>query len=172
MAKKKSSSHANRGMGLESKIDKVNEQYKYYGIADVRKIPTPIKITKHRGGMITGFTMKGEWVDYVGVTFGTIIVFDAKETSLKNLPLANIHDHQYELLESWYQYGADSFLVVYFKEENKYFKLPFVELEKAWNRMLNGGRKSIPLKEFYEYAEEIPMVKGYLDYLYKFDSEE
>lgn len=166
---KKKTSHANRGMGLESLIDKTNEQYHYYGIADVRKVPTPIKITKHRGGMITGFTMKGEWVDYVGITFGGIIVFDAKETSLKNLPLANVHEHQYEILESWYQYGADSFLIVYFKETNEYFKLPFVQLEKAWDRMLDGGRKSIPLSEFHEHAIKIEKKKGYLDYLFKFD---
>lgn len=160
-------SYANRGKKLEDLIDKTNKLYKKVGIADVRKVPTPIKITRHNKGMITGFPMNGEWVDYVGISTGRILVFDAKQTALKNLPLANIHDHQYELLESWYQYGADSFLIVHFTEENLYFYLPFEVLKWAYDRKNEGGRKSIALDEFHEYAVRLYIEEGILDYLRK-----
>lgn len=157
--------YANRGKGLEDLIDRTNEMYTYLGLADVKKVPTPMKITKRSGGMITGFVMNGEWVDYVGITHGYVILFDAKETSLKNLPLSNIHLHQYELLSKWHMYGARAFLVVKFVKENRYFYLPYCELEKFWNRMLKGGRKSIALSEFEEVATEIKLESGFLDYL-------
>ena len=160
-------SHANRGKKLEDLIDKTNNTYKKLGIADVRKIPTPIKIISNKAGRVSGFTQVGTWVDYVGVSGGYVLVFDAKQTALKNLPLANIHNHQYELLESWYEHGAKSFLIVHFTEEDKYFYLPFESLKWAYDRMNNGGRKSIALEEFHEHAVEINKESGILDYLKK-----
>lgn len=166
MSKKKSTSHANRGKELEDIIDATNERYKKLGIADVRKVPTPIKITRYRAGSVTGYPYKGEWVDYVGTSRDRILVFDAKQTKGKSLPLANIHEHQIELLESWHGYGAKSFLIVAFTEEKRYFYLPYESLKWAYDRMNNeDGRKSIALKEFEEHGIELELEDGILDYL-------
>ena len=166
-SKKSTKTYANRGKKLEDLIDKTNITYKKLGIADIRKVPTPIKITSYKFGKITGFPTIGQWVDYVGVSYNSIIVFDAKQTTGKSLPLSNIHSHQFELLESWYHYGANSFLVVNFTDENKYFYLPFEVLSWAYDRMISGGRKSIALSEFEEKAIELEVIDGILDYLTK-----
>lgn len=160
--------YANRGKKLESLIDKTNKKYKDLGIADVRKIPTPIKILKYNKNLIVGHTMSGNFVDYVGMTYDKFLVFDAKETSSDtSYPLSNIHEHQYELLESWNNYGATSFLIINFTGKRLYFYLPFESIKWAWDRMLNGGRKSISLNEFYQHATEVYKVNGILDYLNK-----
>lgn len=164
----KKSSYANRGMKLEKLIDETNKHYKKYGIADIRKVPTPIKIISNVRGKITGFPTNGEWVDYVGVSYDKTLVFDGKETSSDtSFPLSNIHNHQYELLESWDYYGAECFLIVNFTGLKRYFYLPFSYLKFSWERMNNGGRKSIPLLEFENNAKEIHMVGKILDYLNK-----
>ena len=166
----KSRSHANRGMQLEKKIDKANKMYAIGGgfirktyVASVHKVPTNVKIMSVNGPRVTGVKQHGEMVDYVGVMLGGhAIAFDAKETKGKSLPLANLHEHQYEFLERWYNLGATTFLVVYFKDEDKYFRLPFKKLQEAWKRAENGGRKSIPLSEF---ENELIYMDGILYYL-------
>lgn len=123
MKKTYSRSHANRGAVLERLIDMTNNQYRNKGVADIRKVPTPVQITGNKAGKVTSYTQKGEWVDYVGIIESRTIVFDAKETSERTkFPLKNISEHQYELLKSWHQKGAHAFLLVSFTklDEIKY----------------------------------------------------
>lgn len=164
-----SRTHANRGAVLEKLIDMTNKQYRNKGIADIRKIPTPVQIKSNNRGRVTGYTTKGEWVDYVGIHNGKTIVFDAKETSIRtSFPLDNISDHQYTLLKSWYEKGAHSFLIVSFKKHDEVYLLPFKMLETYWEGAKNGGRKSIPYGEFVVGCERIESDKGYaLHYLSK-----
>ncbi|MEK3890226.1 Holliday junction resolvase RecU [Bacillus sp. FSL K6-3431] len=163
MSKAYSRSHANRGAGLERLVDMVNTQYRNKGVADIRKVPTPVQIMKHHGRTVTGYTQKGEWVDYVGVHNGRTIVFDAKETSNRtSFPLDNVSDHQYELLKSWYEKGAHSFLIVSFKKLNEIYLLSFNLLEAYWEGAKEGGRKSIPYDEFVTECDLVKSEKGYV----------
>lgn len=75
----KSVTHANRGKFLERVIDMANTKYRNAGLADIRKIPTPVQITKDKGSQVEGRKEKPEWVDYAGVCNGRAVVFDAKE---------------------------------------------------------------------------------------------
>ncbi|MFF5994254.1 Holliday junction resolvase RecU [Lysinibacillus sp. KU-BSD001] len=162
----KSHTHAHRGKFLERVIDIANTKYRNAGLADIRKIPTPVQIKHDTGREVIGRKEKAEWVDYAGVCNGRAVVFDAKETRGKNFPLKNLHDHQYELLKSWYQKGAISFLLVYFKELDKYYRLPFKPLCAAWEEAKNGGAKSIPIATFEAEACEVKSMDGYtLHYL-------
>ena len=165
----KKTSYKNRGMELEKKIDIANKMYsighglKRTYVASVHKIPTNVQITKELPGKVIGFKKKGELVDYVGTLLGGhAIAFDAKQTKGKSLPLSNLHDHQYEFLKTWYNLGATTFLIVYFSEEDKYYRLPFKDLRNAWEGAQNGGRKSIPLKDF---EIELIYYNGILNYL-------
>ncbi|WP_342538360.1 Holliday junction resolvase RecU [Sporosarcina sp. FSL K6-1540] len=163
MRKTYSPSHANRGAGLERLIDMTNQQYRNKGVADIRKIPTPVQIQSNRAGKVTGYTMKPEWVDYSGVHDGRAIVFDAKETSSKtSFPLENISGHQYELLKSWHQKGAQSFLLVSFTKVDEVYLLPFELLELYWEDARNGGRKSIPYTEMILRCDLVKSEKGYV----------
>lgn len=167
MRKPYSRSHANRGAVLEQMIDMTNNQYRNKGVADIRKIPTPIKILKHHGKTITGHTQKGEWVDYSGVYDSRAIIFDAKETSNStSFPLNNISLHQYELLKSWHQKGARSFLLVSFTKLGEIYLLPFPLLETYWEGAQKGSRKSIPYDYFRTSCSLIESKNGViLDYL-------
>lgn len=163
MKKTYSRSHANRGAMLEKLIDMTNQQYRNKGVADIRKIPTPVQITGNNRGRISGFVTKGEWVDYVGVHDGQTIVFDAKETSIKtSFPLDNISEHQFQLLKSWYEKGAQAFLLVSFSKLDEVYRLPFVLLEIYWEEARRGGRKSIPHSFFFKNCDLVKSEKGYV----------
>lgn len=163
MRKTYSRSHANRGAVLESLVDMVNKQYRNKGVADVRKVPTPVQITGNNRGRISGFVTKGEWVDYVGICHGQPIAFDAKETSSRtSFPLDNISSHQYELLKSWHQKGAWAFLLVRFAKHEEVYLLPFKMLETYWEGAEKGERKSIPYGEFVLNCDLVKSEKGYV----------
>lgn len=153
---------ANLGRAFERMIDLTNNKYRNKGIADIRKVPTPVQIQSNNKGKITGYTMKGEWVDYVGIFNGKTIVFDAKEVSVDRFDLKNVADHQYELLKSWHQKGAKAFLLVHFKKRRQTYLLPFKILEVYWEAAKLGGRKSIPYMEFLERCEIVESKDGYL----------
>lgn len=156
------SSSSGRGSVLEEYINHTNLLYESKQMALIQKIPTPVKVTQKHGGIITqGFFEEKSTVDYVGVAQGVPICFDAKETKLKSLPLANIHLHQIEHMKKWKQQGGYSFLIVSFTEYNKYFLITLEELVPYFNN-IDNGRKSIPLNAF---KREIPIENGYLHYL-------
>lgn len=171
MTKKKS--QANRGMDLEKLVEKTNEYYKSIGVADVRKVPTPTKILRHTGGTFVGHTVKGEWVDFVGIDLKGTIAFDAKECTQTRFPMKNIHEHQVELLQSWNDYGANTFILLHMKLANRYFVMPVYTLGRFYDRMLTGegkkGTASISLEEIEENCMEVYKVGKYLDYLRKLD---
>ncbi|UAW07746.1 holliday junction resolvase [Psychrobacillus phage PVJ1] len=162
--RKISNSHANRGAGLEKLIDMTNMQYRNKGFADVRKIPTPVQIQSNVNGKVTGYTKKGELVDYFGVKDGRAIVFDAKETNVStNFPLKNVHEHQYNILKSWHQKGAKAFLLISFtKRQYETYLLPFEMLEEAWKGYIGDGRKSIPYEDFMLNCDLVKSDKGYV----------
>lgn len=163
MRKTYSRSHANRGAVLERLVDMTNKQYRNKGVADIRKIPTPVKIMSNNKGQVTGYTQKGEWVDYVGIHDGRTIVFDAKETTNRtSFPLKNISTHQFELLKSWHEKGARSFLLVSFSKLDEIYLLPFERLQEAWTGYIGSGRKSIPYEDFKLNCELVKGERGYV----------
>jgi len=162
----KNMSYANRGATFELVIKMANNKYRNSGIADIRKVPTPIQITKDNGRFVEGRKEKPEWVDFSGVYKGRSIAFDAKEISKASFPLENLSDHQYELLKSWHENSAISFLLVSFSRYNKIYLLPFEVLQTSWEIAKNGGRKSIPYKTFENEGIEVKSKDGYtLHYL-------
>lgn len=157
----KSLAHRNRGMALERLINMTNVQYRNKCIADVRKIPTPVKITKDLGSTVHGRKEKGELVDYLGCYGSKAIAFDAKETKLTSFPLSNITNNQYNFLKSWHENGATCFLIVSMRKFNKIYYLDFKTLKKAFETAENGGRKSIPM-DVLETCPEIKSKNGYV----------
>ena len=164
--KTKNKAMANKGMQSEMLLERINQQYLIKGIADIRKMPTPIKIMKVTGAKVDGIRIKGYLVDYLGVCNGKAIVFDMKESGAASFPLDNIEQHQYKMLKSFHRNGAESFLIVYMKRLNKYYRLPFEVLQQAWERSESGGRKSIEQSIFNEQCLELKSHNGILlDYL-------
>lgn len=156
------SSYANRGKSLENLINYQNQIYKLRKLAVVHNIPVEHK-TYQGNSWFNGLSI----VDYVGLARGEAIAFDAKMTGNKNLPLANIPDHQIKFLRDWQDQGGTSFLIVEFTLVSEIYRLPSCLLEEAIEIADKGGRKSISLKAFRERATRIEARKEFpLDYLY------
>lgn len=157
-----------RGSSLEENINFTNEKYRQRGLALLQKVPTPItpvKIDQETRTIALAYFEKQSTVDYIGVIQGVPVCFDAKETSHKNLPLQNIHQHQIEFMADFRAQRGLAFLLVHFTALDAYYLLPFEVLEEFWLNAEQGGRKSIPIEVFEEKYRIQKTGNGLLHYL-------
>ncbi len=156
-----------RGSSLETLINFTNDFYRQKGLALFQKIPTPItpvKVNNEKRRITLAYFDKQSTVDYIGVVQGIAVCFDAKETTLKSLPIQNIHPHQIAFMKDFQKQNGISFLLVYFSAIDSFYFLPFETLEQYWTDSQKGGRKSIPLSAFEEQYH-IKHKNGILQYL-------
>jgi recombination protein U len=169
----KQSVYSNRGKSLEDDLDETNKFYLCQGIANVHKKPVPIQIVKVEYPKRSAAVIKEAYfrtpstTDYNGVWDGNYIDFEAKETESKtSFPLKNIHDHQIQHMKNVLLQKGICFFIVRFSSLQRDFIVPFHVIEEAWDEMLNGGRKSIPLAVFEQFAIEMPIsYQPRIDYL-------
>lgn len=143
-------SYANRGKWLENVITNVNWNYEKLSKAVIRKVPTDIAYNTRTGKAF--FKAKG-MVDFVGISNGKMIAFDAKNTKGASVPFKNIQDHQVDYLLKVEEQGGKAFLLIYFEEYQELYKLSisdYVELKETLER------KSIP----YSYFKTIEPIKS------------
>ncbi len=153
-----------RGSLLEELINRTNDKYNNDNLCIVQKIPTPItplEIDNSKRLITKAYFEEKSTVDYIGAVQGIPICFDAKETSHKRLPIQNIHQHQVDFMNSFEKQNGIAFLLVYFKEYDEYFYLPFRVLKKYFDDSKNDGRKSIPYDAF-EKQYQIKNKDGFL----------
>ena len=163
-------SHANRGMSLEYDLNITNNYYLDNNIACIHKKPTPIQVvrvsytSKKKAVINEAFFKTPSTTDYNGIYNGKYIDFEAKETNLEYFPLTNILEHQIKHLETIYNMGGISFIIVRFcKHENITFLL---ETKYILSFINNNSRKSIPYLYFLENGYEIAFKKNlFLDYI-------
>ena len=160
-------SPANRGMAFEHLVEYTNRCYRMKGIAHIEKVPTPWKVVRRGNRIISAFPEKKGTVDFIGVSHGRMIAFDAKSTRERTrFPLDNIEDHQMAFLKSWKDQGAIAFFLVEFVKHQEVYFLPYREAEKWWEEAKQGGRKSIPYEWFMEHCDLVKSSRGIpLDYL-------
>lgn len=140
-----------RGSTLEGFINLTNDVYREKKLAIIQKIPTPItpvKISNKDRTITLAYFNEKSTVDYMGVVQGIPVCFDAKETSKGFLPLQNIHQHQVDFMQDFEKQEGIAFMLVYFKMYDEYYYLPFKKILRFWEKSKNGGRKSIPYKDF------------------------
>lgn len=163
--------HAKLGMTLEEDINMTNSYYLTHGIANIHKKPTPVQVVtvnypaRNKAKITEAYYKTPSTTDYNGLYKGRYIDFDCKETNNKtSLPLLNIHLHQQKHLKDIHDKGGISFLIVHFKQHEKYFLMPFTSLEPYFNGSMN--RKSIPYQSFVDDGYEIPFTfNPRLDYI-------
>jgi recombination protein U len=163
-------SHANRGKLLERDIDVAAKYYAFQKKASIIQMPVPVKIKRRQqNGDVLG-VMQTSTVDFYGtIEGGRAIHFDAKETTLKSFPMANVHSHQVKHLETEHNLGAISFILVSFVNENEYYIIPFSVFKQYWDHAQSLGKgergKSIPIKDCRERDDIIRLqtTGGYLN---------
>lgn len=158
-----------RGKGLEQKIVWTNGIYKKKGWALVHKEPTPWNVSydKRTGRVYRAFPQEKGTVDFIGVSKGKPIAFDAKSTKEETrFPLNNVKEHQVEYLKHHQEQGGISFLIVEFETLGEIYLLEFDQLYEWWVNSYRGGRKSIPYSYFKDECKRIYAKRGVaVDYL-------
>ncbi|MBQ5561494.1 MAG: Holliday junction resolvase RecU [Lachnospiraceae bacterium] len=158
-----------RGSLLEEMINHTNEKYRRDGLALIQKIPTPIKPVEIEPGsrhITLAYFEQKSTVDYIGAVQGIPVCFDAKECATDTFPLSNIHKHQVQFMEEFERQEGIAFLLIYFKAQEIFYYLPFVEMKKYWERAQNGGRKSFrydDLDPHYQISTYDGVMLHYLD---------
>ena len=140
-----------RGSTFEGMINLTNETYRAKGLAVIQKIPTPItpvRLNKETHVIEAAYFERRSTVDYLGAVQGIPVAFDVKETTRKNFPLDNIHEHQIEFMRDFEAQKGVAFLLVRFAITDTVFLLPVIDLYRHWARAKQGERKSIPLASF------------------------
>lgn len=164
LANRQPTTFSNRGQSLEDELNTTNTFYVASGEAVVHKKPTPIQIVdvhypKRSAARITeAYFRTPSTTDYNGVWNGWHLDFEAKETKNKtSFPLQNIHDHQVEHMKRVQTHGGIVFFIVKWTTLERYFALFFDDFYPFWQRMLDGGRKSITLQEMERRAYELTL---------------
>lgn len=164
---KKLTTHANRGMDLESLINLSNEYYLNEDIAVIYKKPTPIQIVATKiindNKLITkAFFKEPSTLDYNGIYKGKYLDFDAKVTKSKtSFPLSNIHNHQLEHMKNIIKHGGISFLIIAINDDVFY-----LDGHDIINFINNNDRKSIPYEYIYNKGYKVERkINPRLDYI-------
>lgn len=139
-----------RGSTLEDMINHSNEVYREKRLALIQKIPTPITpitIDKDTRHITLAYFDQKSTVDYIGTVQGIPVCFDAKECAAKTFPLQNVHEHQVRFMKEFEQQRGIAFIILHFTVVDEIYYLPFAHLYRYWERMQQGGRKSITYDE-------------------------
>lgn len=165
--------YSNRGMTLEEDLNETNEFYLSQNIAVIHKKPTPVQIVdvhypKRSAAVIKeAYFKQASTTDYNGVYKGKYLDFEAKETkNTTSFPLQNFHEHQIVHMENVLKQDGIAFIIISFSTLEEIYFMEAIHLVEFWNRMLNGGRKSITKTEVELTSHKIPI--GYqprIDYL-------
>lgn len=166
--------YANRGMAFELLLNNTNRMYKAENIGIFNKRPTPVKVLKtdKRGNITKSNWQEKSTVDYDGVYKGRAVYFEAKSTEKNtSFPLEYIHRHQIDYLKDTQEMGAICFFLIEFRMEQVIYFVPVSLVAEYYESMLyDGGRKSIPRKEFEKRAYIVPQTNRVaVDYLYHVD---
>ncbi|KGL41009.1 Holliday junction resolvase RecU [Listeria newyorkensis] len=172
-AQKKTVSYGKRGMSLEQDLNDTNAYYLTHGLAVIHKKPTPVQIVgvdypKRSSAKIKEAYFKTpSTTDYNGVYQGKYIDFEAKETkNTSSFPLSNFHQHQLTHMEGVQKQDGIVFVIIAFQTLGEVYLIPFEHFQPFWQRMLDGGRKSVTLQELKDVADQIPYgLNPRLDYL-------
>lgn len=162
-------SFGKRGMALENMVELSNKTYKNKGMALIDKVPTPwvVNRNKRTGKVFNAFPQKKGTVDFVGVSHGRSIAFEAKSTKQRTrFDLSNIQQHQVDYLLKHQDQGGISFFIIRFDKYDEVYYLTIDQLIGWWDNQFKGGRKSIPYDWFVENVDLIKSKNGVLlDYL-------
>ncbi len=125
--------YKNKGMFLEALVEKTSNYYFENNQFAIFKRDIPIKIYKIEEQKVSAYLKQKALSDYYGVYHGRMFDFEAKQTQQKRFLLSNLKKHQYEHLKAVNQFGAFSFLLVYFVADDLYFAIPIDAIETVLN---------------------------------------
>lgn len=144
--------HANRGLTLEKLIIQANNRYYQTREAIINKIPTEWIPIRRKDKFVSAKVERKSIVDFRGhvvLPDGPLpVAFDAKEVSVGDKwYLRYLEEHQYEYLLAHHEARGYSFVLIGFWQLQRFFVLPFPELEKRRSLWKSGGPASVKAGE-------------------------
>jgi recombination protein U len=165
------SSRGLRGSNLEELVNLTNDKYREKKLALIQKVPTPItpvEIDQSTRHITLAYFDQKSTVDYIGAVQGIPVCFDAKECKLDTFALNNIHEHQMKFMQDFEEQEGVAFFLINYTHRNIYYYMRFSEIKGFWERMEQGGRKSIRFDELDEkwfFKEKAGLFVPYLGML-------
>ncbi|WP_373436375.1 Holliday junction resolvase RecU [Metamycoplasma equirhinis] len=157
----------NRGMMLESIINKTNIFYLKNKIAMIHKKNLDVSFSKikieNRKLLLKDAEIKSKsTVDYYGVFQGKFIAFEAKSTEEKNFKLKNIKQHQLEYLSLIESFDGIAFWIIYFKMQNDFLIIKHKNLMK----IISENKNTLAYKDAIAHGYSLNLdFPGILDYI-------
>ncbi|AYP68802.1 holliday junction resolvase [Bacillus phage vB_BpsM-61] len=157
-----SKKNSNLGKLLEDKIMVQNELYRRKKQATFNKIPNNWVVRRKGPHIIGANPVPSGLCDFIGTekaVGGRMIVFDAKECSLKTrFPLSNIKPGQMDHMQETIDHGGVAFLVIQLNQLNKVYYAPYDFIYAYWQDAENNPQernKSIPFRDIEAECIEI-----------------
>lgn len=150
----------NRGMLLETIINKTIKQYKDINVALIHKKTLDIKFSSidKNNKVKDGIVSSKSTVDYYGIYKGTFIAFEAKSVNGETIPKNNFKEHQHNYLKSIKNHGGIAFYILLFKETNEFFLADI--------SIMDYKKKSITLKYIKEKGISLELIyPGVIDFI-------
>lgn len=150
-----------QGHLIEGEVMRGCMYYKEQGFADIDKTPEPFRVIKKgTRGIFTGqFTKSKAQPDFKGtMRGGKTIVFEVKSTQEDNIKQSVLSEKQSATLESYYNLGAISFVLVAIQDE--FFTVPW----DLWRDMKEYfGRKYVKAIDLERYHVKYSLRVCFLD---------
>lgn len=163
---------AQKGMLLESMINKMNADYERIGIGTFKKIPNNWSVQRKGPHIVGAKPIPSGLCDYVGTSHyvnGRTVVFDAKECKLKKqFNLKYIKPEQMDHMREVAEHGGIAFALVWFTELDEYYCLPYSFIVPYWDASeLEEGVQHIPIVDIREKAFKLHGAPDYIHYIVK-----
>ncbi|MGZ9800566.1 Holliday junction resolvase RecU [Mycoplasma sp. AC1221] len=158
----------NRGMFLESVLNKTIDYYWRHKIAYIEKkgLDVSLKtITKEGKKLVVRDSniYKKSTVDYIGCYKGIFVCFEAKSCNEDRFDLANLKEHQIDYLNNINSNGGIAFVVIFFSHVNRFFKIYTRYLCKLFKEGIHSIKLDDVIKNSKELSLEFPCILNILD---------
>lgn len=153
-------SNTNRGMLLETIINKTIKQYKDRDMAIFHKKQLDIKFSSidEMKNIKNGVVMSKSTVDYYGIYRGFFVAFEAKSSNTNNIPKSNFKEHQHNYLKQIKKHQGFAFYIFLFKETNEFFMADI--------SIINYEKKSITIEYIRKNAISLDLIfPGVIDFI-------
>lgn len=156
--------HKNRGMILETIINSTIDFYNQNNVAIMHKKMLDISFKKIGKDLVVkdAVVLRKSTVDYYGIYKGIFVAFEAKSTKENTLNLKQIQEHQLNYLKRIRFHQGCAFLIIFFKEFERFFLLDIAKLDLK--------QKSISLSFLEQNGIEViltyPGIIDFADYIF------
>ncbi len=150
----------NRGMLLETIINKTIKQYKDMDIALIHKKNLDVKFASvdNNNHIKGGVIIAKSTVDYYGIYNGSFIAFEAKSVIGTSIPKGNFKEHQHNYLKTIKKHNGFAFYILLFKDTNEFF---FIDIS-----MIDYNKKSINLEYIRIHGILLELIyPGVIDFI-------